>query len=290
MSKPSNSALHICLNPLSLLVSNDQDMASVEGSQSSAINQPDIPPESKHSDQATFECFPIQKLPVEIQLQIWKYSTSDLEPRVIELYQRRKQKFFSPTLAPSLLHVCSASRLAALQRYRPLYFGKEFSGAHVDWEKDTVFFNDDFSHPERGLYGKLDCTDAKVLRENCQKVAIGHEALRTYASYIHTHGVRPVGAIGEFPFMHFRKLREVTAVLKCTSGEGSLSFDCEKATQLYLFCRSLDLLLWRTFGTLNSIKRSHEANERGIEIFIAHAYRGKEKRLKGRAKLSKGKK
>lgn len=57
--------------------------------------------------------------------------------------------------------------------------GKEFSGIYVDWEKGSLFFNGDFNHAERGLYGTLGSADAEVLYENCQRVVIGRKTIRS---------------------------------------------------------------------------------------------------------------
>lgn len=40
-----------------------------------------------------------------------------------------------------------------------------------------MFFNEEFSYPERALYEKLESMDAKVLHENCQRVTIGQSTL-----------------------------------------------------------------------------------------------------------------
>lgn len=47
----------------------------------------------------------------------------------------------------------------------------------MDWGNDAIFFKDDFSHPERGFYGKLERTDASALLRSCKKVAMGSEML-----------------------------------------------------------------------------------------------------------------
>jgi hypothetical protein len=150
---------------------------------STGNNQPPTtnaqPPSQDAGEAGDLTTFPIQKFPVEIQIKIWKYAASDLRPRVVELsYQRRKHNFTSPTLAPPLLHICSASRVAALQRYQPLKFGTYFTGTYMDWENDTIFFNDGFNHPEGEFYGKLETVDASALYFNCKRVAMGSEKLQ----------------------------------------------------------------------------------------------------------------
>lgn len=54
-------------------------------------------------------------------------------------YKRRGPSFVSPTLVPQMLHLCSASRQAALQKYQPLKFGAYFTGIYGLYSRLLLF-------------------------------------------------------------------------------------------------------------------------------------------------------
>lgn len=228
--------------------------------------------------------FPIQKLAVEIQMQIWEYATFDLPPRIVEVsYRKRGPRLVSPTLVPPMLHLCSASRRIGLQRYQPLIFGTYSTGTFVDWEMDTIFFNEGFDLSVGGFYGKLEQSVASILFSSCKNVAMGAETLQDYLTYC-----AYLGTEGDFPFMDFSALCGVSEVSSnCPNGEGNLSFFRHEAHEIvtaafYPHYHNRPLL------RLGSIKHdlSSRAN-RDVQCWIAEADRGYERRLKGNAKALK---
>jgi hypothetical protein len=61
--------------------------------------------------------------------------------RIVEvLYKRRSPRFVSPTIVPWFLHLCSASRQAALQKYQPLNFGTYFTGTYGLYSRLLLLF------------------------------------------------------------------------------------------------------------------------------------------------------
>jgi len=99
----------------------------------------------------TFTCF--AKLPTEIQQVIWELVA--LHRRVVEVYYRRtgdnsfplsaryRSSFPSFTLAPALLHTCSASRAAGLKVYEIFPSSRDIVGCrdtYINWNIDTIIF------------------------------------------------------------------------------------------------------------------------------------------------------
>ncbi|KAH7346513.1 hypothetical protein BKA65DRAFT_595005 [Rhexocercosporidium sp. MPI-PUGE-AT-0058] len=114
-----------------------------------------------------FTLFP--KLPVEIKDMIWGYAMINLPPRIVEVeYSTTKDKIIGATLAPPLLHVCSGSRKAALSVYEPLSFGY-FSGAHINWSRDTILLNLRNTTFFSTQLRKVNCTD---LYQKCTRLII----------------------------------------------------------------------------------------------------------------------
>jgi hypothetical protein len=80
--------------------------------------------------------------------------------------------------------------------------------------------------------------------------------------------------------MQFKHLMSLTAVLECPNGEGNLCF----GANLHLG----SLLSYRERRSLANLQDSHARQGRSLYVSAVHAFRGNEKRLKGRAKLLKG--
>jgi len=91
-------------------------------------------------------CLPVKftlfsKLPIELQLHIWKYGTENLEPRLIT-FDATKAK---GSYVPSLLHTNSETRSQALKRNERVIAGTDSSpfAFFFDYDADTIILNYD---------------------------------------------------------------------------------------------------------------------------------------------------
>ncbi|KAL3423660.1 hypothetical protein PVAG01_05407 [Phlyctema vagabunda] len=154
------------------------------------------------------------KLPAELQDQIWHYAATDGEERIIELRHDKLHGFYSNTLAQALLHTCYAARKVAQKYYEPLVIEGHFTGAHINWALDTLFFGPYEDHSKhfplsrqqnRGIFDHI--------MRKCTKLAVGVETL---------HGTHfgPRAAYGRdrqdpkslWGFGDFQNLRALTVV------------------------------------------------------------------------------
>jgi hypothetical protein len=98
-----------------------------------------------------------KKLPTELRRMVWKLAAK--VPRVVEFSYYPKQKtiasqFPSKTLVPAILHTSSEARACGLEFYKKLDFGSFFDNTYINWELDTVMFENN-----RGLKAFLAIED-----------------------------------------------------------------------------------------------------------------------------------
>jgi hypothetical protein len=102
-----------------------------------------IPPSS-------FAVFP--DLPFELRREIWLQAAEGTDPRVVEVVISSDSfKPKSQTSSPAVLSACHESREAALKVFEEVYYGGQSTGAMINWERDTLFFNTDIESGKRLL-------------------------------------------------------------------------------------------------------------------------------------------
>jgi hypothetical protein len=115
----------------------------------------------------SFTLFP--NLPFELRSEIWGYAAHGTDPRIIEvIISSMSFKPKSHTSSPAVLSTCHESRESGLKVFDAVRYGVEFTGALINWDRDTLYFNTDIES------GKQLLTNAKqpVWFEKCRCLAL----------------------------------------------------------------------------------------------------------------------
>lgn len=126
------------------------------------------------SSSREFTLFP--KLPTEMQLLVWKQAIADIEPRIVEVtfevdFDINTEIAHSPSTTPSLLHTCKNARGEAKKKYNELcVFAEKFTGAVIDYEKDTLFFNTGYA-----TNGILRKAEQALWMRKCRQLALAEQ-------------------------------------------------------------------------------------------------------------------
>ncbi|KAH8793877.1 hypothetical protein BGZ57DRAFT_387308 [Hyaloscypha finlandica] len=115
----------------------------------------------------SFTLFP--NLPFELRSEIWGYAAHGTDPRVVEvIISSMSFKPKSHTSSPAVLSACRESRESGLKVFDAVCYGVEFTGALINWERDTLYFNTDIESGKRLL------TNAKQPDwfEKCRSLAL----------------------------------------------------------------------------------------------------------------------
>jgi hypothetical protein len=98
----------------------------------------------------SFTLFP--NLPFELRSEIWGYAAHGTDPRVVEvIISSMSFKPKSHTSSPAVLSACRESRESGLKVFDAVRYGAEFTGALINWERDTLYFNTDIESGKRLL-------------------------------------------------------------------------------------------------------------------------------------------
>jgi hypothetical protein len=111
-----------------------------------------------------------QKLPAELQVQIFKLVLDDIPPRIVTLQPK------SPgNTIPALMHVCQLWRYEAKKRYKcePVYadWPDYFYILVIDFEKDLLYVRHDPRYTS-ALLSRVEGATYKNLLSQCRRLAI----------------------------------------------------------------------------------------------------------------------
>jgi len=127
---------------------------------------------------ATFELF--KHLSSELRIKIWQLAFP--EPRIVPIrYSRILNQYTTNSVPPSLLHICSESRVLFLQTYTKLILSPKYdSCVFIDFARDTIFFDSLDCSPEGDLAFDLKRSPHKDRIERCAIEAQVWEVLRVF--------------------------------------------------------------------------------------------------------------
>jgi hypothetical protein len=130
----------------------------------------------------TFHLF--LKLPVELQLAIWKEVSQF--PRIVEfaLPSRKNDKAPCRTPSPALLHVCALSRAEGLKTYSKLpgYGLSKSWSAYVNWDIDAIYLSGQGRHTEKLLnHMTSNYKPTKSIGEKYQHVIVHEDCIAACA-------------------------------------------------------------------------------------------------------------
>jgi hypothetical protein len=146
----------------------------------------------------TFTVFP--NLPYELRSEIWRQGAEGATPRIVEfIIPSNNSKLKCRTSSPAVLSICHDSRKAALKVFEELCYEGEWTGAMINWKRDTLYLNTDIEAAKRLL------TSPKQfdLMQNCRLLAMNRICF--YGAVLAVNGYRRV--------RKFKNIEELTVVI-----------------------------------------------------------------------------